>query len=82
VVYLLAFADSGERAAIQALYAGSVVSVIVAMLLLLAFLDNPVSGGVGGLEPKAMERALILIDESVEASDTRVVLPCDESGRP
>jgi hypothetical protein len=82
VVYLLAFADSGERAAIQALYAGSVVSVIVAMLLLLAFLDNPVSGGVGGLEPNAMERALILIDESVEASDTRVVLPCDESGRP
>ena len=58
VVYLLAFADSGERAAVQALYAGSVVSVIVAMLLLLAFLDNPVSGGIGGLEPKAMERGL------------------------
>jgi len=29
-----------------------------------------------------MERALILIDESVAASDMRVVLPCDESGHP
>jgi amino acid transporter len=82
VVYLLAFADSGERAAVQALYAGSVVSVIVAMLLLLAFLDDPVSGGVGGLEPTAMERALVLIDEGIDASGTDVVLPCDESGRP
>ena len=71
-----------SRLPIQALYAGSVVSVIVAMLLLLAFLDNPVSGGIGKFGAKAMERALILIDESVEASDIRVVLPCDESGRP
>jgi amino acid transporter len=81
VIYLLAFADSGERAAIQGLYMGSVVSVIVAMLLLLSFLDDPVHDGVGGLQPKAMERALVLMDEAIEASGADVTIPCDESGR-
>ena len=48
-VYMLFFADSGERMLVQALLMGTVVSVIVAMLLLLQFLDNPPStrGSVG-----------------------------------
>ena len=82
VIYLLAFADSGERAFIQALYAGSVVAVITTMLLLLAFLDDPVNDGVGGLQPTAMERALILIDESIAASGIEVTPPCEASGQP
>ena len=40
-VYMLFFADSGERAVVQALLMGTVVAVITAMLLLLNFLDNP-----------------------------------------
>ncbi len=36
--YMFGFADSGERAWVQGMYAGSVVAVIVTMLLLLAFL--------------------------------------------
>ena len=44
-VFMLFFADSGERAKTQALLIGSVVSVVVAMLLLLSFLDNPYYGG-------------------------------------
>ena len=40
-VYMLFFADSGERAVTQALLMGSVTAVISMMLLLLAFLDSP-----------------------------------------
>ena len=40
-VCMLFFADSGERALVQALLMGTVVAVIVSMLLLLQFLDNP-----------------------------------------
>jgi hypothetical protein len=40
-VYMLFFADSGERALTQALLMGTVVAVIVTTLLLLQFLNNP-----------------------------------------
>jgi hypothetical protein len=48
-VYMLFFADSGERAITQGLLMGAVTAVIVTMLLLLTFLDNPFHTGVGGL---------------------------------
>ena len=40
-VFILFFADSGERAIVQALLMGSVVAVMVSTLLLLQFLNNP-----------------------------------------
>ena len=55
-MFMLFFADSGERAKTQALLIGSVVAVVAATLLLLSFLDNPYYGGVGALEPVAMKR--------------------------
>ena len=79
--YLFGFADSGERALIQALYAGSVVAVIVTMLLLLNFLDDPFHGGVGGLQPVAMERTELLIDQSLAVIGD-VPIPCDDAGAP
>ena len=48
-VYMLFFADSGERAKTQALLMGSVTAVISIMLLLLVFLDSPFRSGVGAL---------------------------------
>ena len=47
-VYLLCFADSGERTFIQGLLMGSVVATVTAMLLLLSFLDDPYHSEVGG----------------------------------
>ena len=41
VVYMLFFADSGERAVTQALLMGTVVAVVVSTLLLLQFLNDP-----------------------------------------
>jgi hypothetical protein len=81
-VYMLFFADSGERALVQALLMGAVVSVIVALLLLLNTLDDPFHGGVGGLDPVAMERSLQIIDEALGAVDVQAPIPCDAEGVP
>jgi hypothetical protein len=81
-IYMLFFADSGERAKVQALLMGAVVAVIVAMLLLLHFLDNPYSGGVGSLKPVAMERSLRILDEVLPMEQPDLRLPCDADGAP
>ena len=80
LVYICGFADPGERAWVQAMYMGSVVSVIVTMLLLLQFLDDPFHTGLGGLQPEAMERTVLLIEQQLAAIDSDVVIPCDEAG--
>jgi hypothetical protein len=81
-VFMLFFADSGERAVVQGMLMGSVVSVITVLLLLLNGLDNPFHPGVGGLEPVAMERSLRIIDEALGAVQAQVQLPCDAVGTP
>lgn len=81
-VYMLFFADSGERAFVQAVLIGSVTAVIVMTLLVLRVLDNPFQPGVGGLRPVAMERTLDIIDEAADALDLTEPLPCDAEGVP
>ncbi len=54
---------------------GSVVSVMVALLLLLQALDNPFNSGVGGLKPVAMERSLRMVDEALGAVGAKVTVP-------
>jgi amino acid transporter len=79
-VFTLFFADSGERAVVQALLIGSVVSVIATLLLLLQSLNNPFHGGVGGLSPVAMNRSLRLIDQVLPNLDAKVRIPCNPEG--
>ncbi len=79
-VYMLFFADPAEGAVTQGMLMGAVTSVIVMLFLLLAALDNPFHGGVGGLEPLAMERSLDIIDEGLDAIGREVPIPCDETG--
>jgi hypothetical protein len=81
-VYMLFFADKGERAVVQALLMGTVTSVIVTMLILLQFLDNPFHGGVGSLRPEAMERTLLIIDQELREAGQDEPLPCDTRGNP
>jgi hypothetical protein len=59
---------------------GTVVAVIVSMLLLLQFLNNPFHDGIGGLRPDAMERTLKVIDQELTATQRQMQLPCDASG--
>jgi hypothetical protein len=80
-VYMLFFADSGERAVVQALLMGTVVAVVVSTLLLLQFLNHPFHEGVGGLRPDAMQRTLKVIDQELTANGSVADLPCDRTGR-
>ena len=81
-VFVLFFADSGERAVVQGVLMGSVAFVIAATMLLLWFLDNPYQEGIGGLKPAAMERTLRILDEEASVVRERVRTPCDSAGRP
>jgi len=82
VAFMLFFADSGERALVQAVLMGSVVALIVSMLLLLQFLNNPFHKGVGGLRPVAMERTLRIMDQEMDVAGLQVTPPCDARGNP
>ena len=79
-VYMLFFADSGERAITQAVLMGSVVTVIAALLLLLQFLDQPFHTGIGGLKPVAMERTLRIIDQELKIAGHQITIPCTTRG--
>jgi hypothetical protein len=59
---------------------GTVVSVLVTLLILLQFLDNPFHGGVGSLKPVAMERTLVVIDEELQSTDQDAPILCDARG--
>ena len=78
-VFMLLFADSAERAFVQAIMIGGVAVVIASTLLLLWFMDNPYHEGVGGLQPVAMERALTIMQEQL-AVVGGATPPCDEMG--
>ena len=77
--YMLLFADSGERAFVQAAMMGGIAVVLASTFLLLWFLDNPFHEGVGGLTPTAMERALDLLQQEASVVGG-VTPPCDEMG--
>jgi hypothetical protein len=79
-VFMLFFADSAEGLVTQAVLMGTVTSVIVAMLLLIRFLDSPFHSGIGGVRPVAMERTLRIIDQELLIANGRVVVPCDANG--
>ena len=82
LAFLLGLADSAERVWVSALFMGSVVAIIVTMLLLLRFLDDPIHDGVGGLQPTAMERVEHLIAQELEVIGGDVKIPCDDAGVP
>jgi hypothetical protein len=77
--FMLLFADSAERAFVQATMIGGVALVICSTLLLLWFLDNPYHRGAGGLRPTAMERTLVVLQEEARV-EGGVAAPCDAVG--
>jgi len=82
VAYMLFFADSDEAAVVQGFMMGSVVAILVSMLCLLQFLNNPYHPGVGGLRPVAMQRAMTIIDQELHVANREVQPPCDGLGNP
>jgi hypothetical protein len=79
-IFMLFFADSAERAIVQATMMGSVAVVITSTLLLLWFLDNPYHGGAGGLRPFAMERTVARLTHDPGIASERLRIPCDTQG--
>ena len=79
-VFMLFFADSAERAVVQATMMGSVAVVITSTLLLLWFLDNPYHAGAGGLRPFAMERTAARLERDTGIAAKRFRIPCDAHG--
>jgi hypothetical protein len=81
VGFMMLFADSAERAVVQAAQIGTVVAVMVATLLVIRFLDNAYRPGLGSLQPVAMERTLRVLDEERRVVGDSSPIPCDRSGR-
>jgi hypothetical protein len=81
-VFMLFFADSGERPVVQALQIGSVTLVMVATLLLINILNSPFHSGSGGLTPVAMERTLNILEGELAGVGNRGPLPCSDTGDP
>ncbi len=79
-VFMLFFADSAERAVVQATMIGAVAVVITSTLLLVWFLDNPYHGGIGSLRPVAMERTVSILDNAQASGAVTFRIPCDQRG--
>ena len=80
--FMLFFADSGERAVSQAMLIGSATAVVTTTLVAIYVLDNPYRAGVGSLQPVAMERSLVILDQARDVVNDTAPLPCDEEGEP
>jgi len=78
--FMLLFADSGERAFVQASLIGTVVLVMSSTLLLIFMLDNPYAKGLGQLQPTAMQRTLRLLDEERSIVADPTPPPCNAAG--
>jgi hypothetical protein len=81
-VFMMFFADSAERAVVQATMIGGVAVVISATFVLLWFLDNPYHAGVGGLKPVAMERTIRQLSQEVVVAGVHPRITCDANGVP
>ena len=83
LVFLLGFADSGDRVWVQAHVHGQRRRRDRhACCCCSHFLDQPFHGGIGGLKPVAMERTEQLIDQQLAVIGGDVTIPCDDAGIP
>jgi len=79
-VFMLFFADRAEGPVTQAMLIGSVAAVLTVTLLVIRALDTPYKPGLGQLQPAAMERALVILEEERQVVGNETAPPCDESG--
>jgi hypothetical protein len=81
-VFMLFFADPGERRVVQALQIGSVVALMASSLVVLKYLNEPYHPNIGGLRSVAMERTLDLIDQALRSVDASAATLCTDDGTP
>ena len=79
-VFILFFADRGEHAVTQALLMGSVIAVIVAMLLLLQFLDNPFGAASAPCSRWLGRGRLDIVNQAISAANLSERSPVTRAG--
>jgi hypothetical protein len=73
--YKLLYADPGERLFVQAFTVAAIVSMVVAGLFLVRFLDRPYHDHGGAIHPTLMRQAIAYMEGSAVAI-------CDDQGNP
>jgi hypothetical protein len=81
-LYAFLFADPAEHFLPQGVIAGTIAAMLATSLLVIRFLDNPYTPGLGTLKPTEMQRVLGQIDRASQTLGVKVKLPCDADGRP
>jgi len=71
-------ADPGELLRVQGLQIGGVAAVVSTGLLIINFLDHPYAPHIGGIQPSAIRRALVMA-RNIEPG---LRPACNASGRP
>jgi hypothetical protein len=82
VVYMLFFADSGERPVVQAMMMGGVTALVVASLLAVTLLASPFENENGSIKPKSMRYTLALISKEIAQQREQLRPPCGAHGVP
>ena len=59
-----------------------IVAIAVLAILLVRRLDSPYRSGPGGLQPTAMKRTLVVLEEERVVAGGRVPVLCDAAGGP
>jgi len=81
-VFSVLFIDRSEGKLPQAVIAGTLVAMLVTSLLVIRFLNQPYSKGIGSLKPTDMTRVLQQITLGSKVLGVHVSPPCDAAGRP
>ena len=81
IVFVLSFADIGERKAVQTGLIVVVTTVLTAALLTIAFLDDPYGDHEGAIFPTAMRSTLSSMEHE-QATRHPAPVPCGPDGRP
>ena len=82
VVYMLFFADSGERPVVQAMMIGGVTALVVASLLAVTLMASPFENENGSIIPKSMRYTRALIGKEIARQREQLRPLCDVHGRP
>ena len=86
LAYMIAYADSAERATTQVFQVGLVTVLLGFSLLLIHALDHPFGENAGQIQPGEMQASLETMERglkgSIDASSLEATLPCDSSGLP
>lgn len=82
IAYMCAQADRREGPVVQSIPIGFVTALVIAGLLVVAFLDRPYEDESGSIQPAEMSRTLDLMERADAMRAVPVAIPCNKRGAP